>query len=276
MKFEKTVVSGFEGAFRGLRNPLQSWRKSDSVFGIADVDDVDQMLDFDVASLYCEKEGISFEDSDLYDTYQGDYAEWLRQNGILRWDEYHSLFEYAYLGPKDIDLAHRMIKGNTAESKFLRQINVSVDITAPLYWWKEFDTYKIGTVANSTSTMHKLATTPITLECFETDDYNKNLTLSEEVTDEAVFTYDTDSFTFDLIQNLEKLRLKYLETKDIGYWKELIRWLPESWLQTRTITMSYENLYSIVRQRKNHKLTEWKRFIDWVATLPYSNELIFC
>ena len=95
MKFEKTVVSGFEGAIRGLRNPLQSWRKSDSVFGIADVDDVDQMLDFDIASLYCEKEGISFEDSDSYDTYQGDYAEWLRQNGILRWDEYHSLFEYA-------------------------------------------------------------------------------------------------------------------------------------------------------------------------------------
>ena len=274
MKFEKTVVSGFEGAFRGLRNPLQSWRKSDSVFGIADVDDVDQMLDFDVASLYCEKEGISFEDLDLYDTYQSDYAEWLRQNGILRWDEYHSLFEYAYLGPKDIDLAHRMIKAGTSDSKFLRQINVSVDITAPLYFFKQFDTYKIGTVANSTSTMHKLATTPITLECFETDDYNKNLTLSEEVTDEAVFTYDTDSFTFDLIQNLEKLRLKYLETKDKRYWKELIRWLPNGWLQTRTVTLNYAVLRNQYFQRKHHKLSEWHQYCEWIESLPYSADLI--
>lgn len=172
------------------------------------------------------------------------------------------------IGARDIDLAQRLIKGGSEHRKFMRQIMISVDITAPLYWWKEFDTYKVGTTANSTSTMHKLASTPITLGCFEIDDLaDENLQIGN---------YNCLKFMYNqIIDDLESLRQKYLETKDMKYWKELIRWLPEGWLQTRTVTMNYENLYSIVRQRKGHKLTEWKQFIDWVYTLPYADELIF-
>ena len=274
MKFENTVVSNFEGAFRGLRNPLESWKKSDSVFGIADVNDIDKMLDFDIASLYCQKNGISIEEQDDYDKCQDECAEWLRKNGIIKWDEYYNLFEYAYIGPNDLDLAHRMIKAGTSDSKFLRQINVSVDITAPLYWWKEFDTYKIGTTANSTSTMHKLASTPITLDCFETKDYNSSLVLSEESTEEGVFGYFVDDMAKELINHLETLRLKYLETKDKKYWKELIRWLPNGWLQTRTVTMNYAVLRNQYFQRQHHKLSEWHQYCSWVESLPYADDLI--
>lgn len=256
----------FEGAFRGLRNPLESWEKSDSVFGIANLD---SMLDYDIASLYCEKNKISMEDSNDYDTYQSDYAEWLRQNGILKWDDFCQSFEYAYIGPKDLDLAHRMIKAGESDSKFLRQIFISVDITAPLYWWKEMDTYKIATVANSTSTMHKLASTPITLDCFEIDDIEPSL-----MVDPPSGWYTIEDFYVDIIQSLEFLRKKYLETKDQRYWKELIRWLPEGWLQTRTWTANYAVLRNIYFQRQHHKLSEWHQFCKWIETLPYSADLI--
>lgn len=168
------------------------------------------------------------------------------------------------LGDNDLDLMQRLIKGGNEHRKYLRQIMVSVDITAPMYWWSEADTYKIGTVANSTSKMHKLATTPITIDCFETDDY-------EEIT----FGVGEVESPQMIINYCEKLRQKYLETKDKKYWKELVRWLPESWLQTRTWTANYEVLRNIVHQRQGHKLTEWQSFIDWVHTLPYAEELIF-
>lgn len=161
----------------------------------------------------------------------------------------------------------------------MRQIFVSVDITAPLYWWKEFDTYKVGTVANSTSTMHKLATTPITLDCFEIDDFQPDTTVYQE---QAGLQ---DIVNTEIIRLLEALRQRYLETKDKRYWKELIRWLPEAWLQTRTVTMSYENLLAMCSkgQRRYHKLNEWSgqddndkpNFIAWARTLPYAQELIF-
>ena len=155
-------------------------------------------------------------------------------------------------------------------NKDLKFIKVSVDITAPLFFFKEFDTYKVGTVANSTSTMHKLASTPITLDCFEMDDF-EDFCVDNRV-DYNDFTHDYWEF---LIDKCEILRQKYNETKDKRYWKELIRLLPESWLQTRTVTMNYENLLNMYHQRKNHKLTEWsKSFIDWIRTLPYAEELI--
>ena len=122
---------------------------------------------------------------------------------------------------------------------------------------KEFDTYKVGTTANSTSTMHKLASTPITLNCFETDDFDVSVTDPKE-----------------LIDALEKLRVAYNETKDKRYWKELVRWLPNGWLQTRTVTINYENLRSMYHQREHHKLTEWHSFCDWVKGLPYAEDLI--
>lgn len=184
-----------------------------------------------------------------------------------RSDSYYDEDGNYIIGKNDLDLMQRLIQGGVPHQKFMRQIFVSVDITAPIFWWKEADTYKIGTTSNSTSTMHKLATTPITIDCFETDDYEPSILITDK--------YGQNFFEDELIPTLEELRVKYLETKDKRYWKELIRWLPESWLQTRTWTANYEVLNNIVSWRRGHKLIEWKSFIDWVYTLPYSDELIF-
>ena len=182
------------------------------------------------------------------------------------------------IGENDMKLAQMLIRSGSEHRKFLRQIFVSVDITAPMYWWSEFDTYKVGTVANSTSKMHKLHTKEITLDCFEIDDMHYNLNCSE---DEYVGNFIEET----LIPKLEYLRKKFVETGDKKYWKELLRWLPESWLQTRTVTMNYENLLGMCSagQRRNHKLNEWSgkdnhdltNFIAWARTLPYSHEFIF-
>jgi hypothetical protein len=170
-------------------------------------------------------------------------------------------------------LARKLIAGGGEHRKFLRQIFVSVDITAPLYWWKEFDTYKVGTTANSTSTMHKLASTPITLDCFEIDDY-QDVIIDEINHDPWTNKLKVEQHVEEIIHFLEHLRQLYNETKDKRYWKELVRWLPESWLQTRTITMNYENLRNMYHQREHHKLTEWHSFCHWVEGLPYAKELI--
>lgn len=213
MKFENTEVYGFKRALKGMRNPLESWHKNDTV----------------------------------------------EENGKV------------VIGENDLDLAQRLIKSGSEHRKFMRQIFVSVDITAPLYWWKEFDTYKVGTTANSTSTMHKLATTPITDECFEMDDYDAVIMLDEGIV-------ETETLWNNIIFTLEGMRQVYLRTKDKRVWKEMIRLLPSSWQQTRTVTMTYENLLAMCSkgQRRFHKLTEWsKSFIDWARTLPYAQELIF-
>lgn len=197
------------------------------------------------------------------------------RNPLNSWDKGDSGYidrrfnDQFYIGENDLDLAQRLIKAGSEHRKFLRQIFVSVDITAPLYWWKEFDTYKVGTVANSTSTMHKLASTPITEECFEMGDFED----FDLETEDMIFPLK--STWVELTSDLEFCRQKYNETKDKRYWKELIRLLPESWLQKRTITMNYENILNMYRQRKHHKLTEWsKSFCDWIKTLPYAEELL--
>ena len=197
MKFEKTEVWGFEHAIRGCRNPLESWHKSDSDYC------------FNMACEDCAIEVINKEDC------------------------YMNPSEFV-IGKNDLALMQRLIKAGSEHRKFLRQIFISVDITAPLFWWKEFSTYKVGTVANSTSTMHKLASTPITMDCFENGDFNKNIC--------NCAGYEVDR----IIEQLENLRKTYLETKDKRYWKELIRWLPNSWLQKRTITMNYENVVNMI------------------------------
>jgi hypothetical protein len=229
MKFERTWTGNWENAFHGLRHPMESYAKSDTGWYEDTV----------------ENENLCFNQALMVDS---DNCTFL---GI---------------GPKDMDLAQRMIKAGTPNDKFLRQIFISVDITAPLYWWKEMDTYKVATTANSTSTMHKLATTPITLDCFEIDDLNEWLELNGQP-----LNYGFEN----IIKYCEELRQKYLETKDIRYWKELIRWLPESWLQTRTWTADYSVLRNIIRWRSNHKLTEWHQFVDWCRGLPYADELLF-
>lgn len=269
MKFENTYASNFQGAFRGLRNPLESWKKSDSAFGVETTSDCDK--DWEIADLYCKKNNIDINSDHFYDMEQK-YAAWLRKNGILKiFDGYTECVEYAFIGPNDLDLAHRMIKAGTSDSKFLRQINVSVDITAPLYFFKQFDTYKIGTVANSTSTMHKLASTPITLECFEIDDL-EDVIIEDSLDPTFIVTSNYAANTF--IDWLEKLRQKYLKTKDKKYWKELIRWLPNGWLQTRTITLNYAVLRNQYFQRQHHKLSEWHQYCKWIESLPYSADLI--
>lgn len=196
------------------------------------------------------------------------------RNPLESWSKSDSYMS-AMIGPNDMKLLQNLLKASindrsNSHSKFLRQIILSVDITGPLYWWKEFDTYKVGTTANSTSTMHKLASKPITLDCFETDDY-ENIYMD--------FLPYNEELKFVLVEPmigvLEDLRVKYLETKDKRYWKELVRWLPESWLQTRTVTANYQVIRSMYFDRRNHKLTEWsKSFVDWVKTLPYAEELI--
>ena len=266
MKFENTYVSNFEGALRGMRNPLASWNKSDSSFKI---DNFDNMDDYEISYEWLDKLYPNLElGSNEYLDKSDDIAEWLRKNGIIRQYNNYETVECAYIGPNDMDLAMRLCKAGPEHRKFLRQIQVSVDITAPIYWWKEFDTYKVGTAANSTSTMHKLASTPITMDCFELDDYDDRL----QLIDPQHLDVRVNSF----LNDLEQLRQLYNQTKDKRYWKELVRWLPEGWLQTRTVTMNYENLRAICHQRSGHKLTEWHQFIDWAHNcLPYASQLVF-
>jgi hypothetical protein len=257
MKFENTHAYNFEGALHGMRNPMNSWDRSDSFFGIVDLYNGNAMND------------IAEEWGDEDNSYQ-----WLKDNGILREsDSYNGLFEVAFIGPNDMNLAQKLILAGDEHAKFTRQIFVSVDITAPLYWWKEFDTYKVGTVANSTSTMHKLSAIPITKEMFEFDNPDlliDRYTIPHGGECETIF----DDYIDDIVDMCENLRLKFKETGDAAYWRALVQILPNAYVQTRTVTMSYANLRNIYFQRKNHKLKEWHDFCDWIKQLPYSKDLI--
>lgn len=209
IKFEKADVWGFEHAIRGMRNPMNSWERSDTTYGLGE----DYLNDMEI-------------------------------------------------GQNDYDLMARLIKGGSEHRKFLRQIFVSVDITAPLYWWKEFDTYKVGTTANSQSTMHKIHSKPIELSDFSIDDF--------EINNEGIYLEDC---FINVIADCEMLRQRYMETKDKRYWRGLVQLLPDSYNQKRTLTMSYENLLNMLKQRKAHKLDEWREFCDWILTLPNSHIL---
>lgn len=162
------------------------------------------------------------------------------------------------LGPNDLDLARRLCRAGPDHRKFLRQIFVSMDITAPLYWWKEFDTYKVATVANSTSTMHKIHSQPFALEQFSCDGMGEG----------------TRAIMETVLTHLEVLRLQYLETKDKAVWREIIQLLPANYNQLRTCTMNYETLVNIYHARRNHKLSEWHTLCDHIEGLPYARELI--
>ena len=277
MKFENTRVYNFENSFRGMRNPKNSWHLSDSYFNITD--DYDEgILDVADAWIHQDKPDLDeYENTKEYLDLQDKYCDWLIKNGTLKESDNFDYKEVAYIGPKDMHLAQLLIRSGPEHRKFLRQIFVSVDITAPMYWWSEFDTYKVGTVANSTSKMHKLASYPITDQCFEMGDFVADLKPYE---DAAIGPKNLTIKTIweNLLIDCEHLRQEYNETKDIRYWKELLRILPNSWLQTRTVTMNYENLLAICSkgQRRNHKLIEWREdFINWARTLPYASQLIF-
>ena len=227
---EKVKVFNFEGAMRGLRNPKDSWHLSDSKFN------QDECL-----LPENRQDDISCPECPLFNGWGEDCIP--------------------YIGPKDMKLAQTMIGAGTDESKFLRQIFITMDITAPLYWWKEFDTYKIGTVANSCSTMHKIDCYPITHEMFSWD--------NEEEMDEAFWeTVDR------IIYECERLRLKFKETGDKKYWRALIQLLPESWMQKRTVTLNYQVARAQRFARRFHKLTEWHTLCEVYENLPYGKEFI--
>lgn len=161
-------------------------------------------------------------------------------------------------GPNDIDLAMRLAKAGSDHRKYLRMVFVSVDVTAPLYWWKEYDTYKVATVANSTSTMHKIHSKPFSMDDFSCDH----------------MTDGTKKFMETVVAELENIRLRFKETKSKDDWYDMIQLLPSSYNQMRTCTFNYETLINIYRARKNHKLAEWHTFCDWIETLPYAEQLI--
>lgn len=239
IKFEHTEVVGWEHAIRGMRNPMNSWEKSDSWF-----------LD--------SQDGLYNIIGDLNDSVPDH-------------------IENEYIGPNDLSLMKRLRNAGTDHRKFMRMITVYVDITAPLYWWKEFDTYKVGTVANSCSTMHK-----IHAKRFERDDFSH-----EHLMDGGNYILNS---TIDM---LNEYRAQYLETKDKKYWWQMIQLLPSSYNQRRTVMLNYEVLANIYKSRQNHRLDEWCLhitpkehefcnkdfasgkwgFCDWIETLPYS-ELI--
>ncbi len=181
-------------------------------------------------------------------------------NSWARSDSYYDENGDFILGDNDLSLAVRLRKAGSDHRKFLRQIFVTVDITAPLYWWKEYDTYKVGTVANSTSTMHKITSAPFDISQFSCDKMDEETLVQMN----SVIAY------------LEKLRLKYLENNDKQIWYDIIQFLPSSYNQMRTCTMNYENLISMYNSRKAHKLDEWHRFCDFIKALPYAAELIIC
>lgn len=247
IQFENTKVMNFDGAIRGMRNPLNSWDMSDSAF----------------CSDKFECEGC-YLCADEYD-------------GVVGNDPY-------VLGANDLDLARRLIKAGSDHRKFLRQIFVSVDITAPLYWWKEFDTYKVATVANSCSTMHKIHAKPIELSDFSYDDFDfddSGLSLKDlfinvvsdcESLRQGFLTYDKKARDAEHFTEAER---KHFRAVAKMYWRGLIQLLPESYNQKRTVTLSYETLRNIRGSRHNHKLSEWSvGFMTWIESLPYSEELI--
>lgn len=236
LKIENTEVLGWEHAIRGMRNPMNSWEKSDSY----------------------ENYSVDYEKDET----TGEVAE-------IR-------FPYYRVGAGDLNLMTRLRNAGTDHRKFMRMIVVYVDLTAPLYWWKEFDTYKVGTVANSCSTMHKIAEKEFTPEDFS---HEQLINIANDDPCDALFLegttirVDGDDLLGLTINVLNYYRNRYLKTKDKTYWWQMIQLLPSSYNQRRTVMLNYEVLANIYKSRRNHKLDEWHTFCDWIEGLPYS-ELI--
>lgn len=230
IKIKNVDVVGWEAATRGMRNPMNSWKKSDSGFG-------------------CD-----YSDQHFCSVCEDGHTE-----------ACPNCFKQYKLGPNDLDLMTRLRNAGTDHRKFMRMIVVYCDITAPLYWWKEFDTYKVGTVANSCSTMHKIAAKEFTLGDFS----------CEHLTD--IFALDNATNPVNAMEHmifcLNFYRDLYLKEKDKKYWWQMIQLLPSSYNQRRTLMLNYEVLANMYKSRKDHKLDEWRDFCKWIKTLPYS-ELI--
>ena len=235
IKVENIEPWGFKHAIRGMRNPLNSWDKSDSEL-----------------RYWCSSLGPNEE------------PHYCNQCGYDMCQPYLGEPEYV-IGPNDIGLMKKLYNAGPEHRKYLRQIFVSMDITAPLYWWKEFDTYKVGTVANSCSTMHKIAAKE-----FELDDFSHEhlgYTDGTNVEDSVLRQFEMTMFI------LNKAREEYLKTKDKKYWWCMIQTLPSSYNQKRTVTMNYENVVTMIKQRVTHKLDEWREFVEILSTLPYLDDI---
>ena len=234
IKIEDTEVVGWEAAIRGMRNPLNSWEKSDSGYGCGNDKEY-----------FCDKCSSSFHCPSREKTYN--------------------------IGSNDLDLMKRLRNAGTDHRKFMRMITVYVDITAPLYWWKEFDTYKVGTVANSCSTMHKIHAKEFTLDDFSTEHLCKsNIEVLEDLVLELEYWRDKFVNYDEYCKVVPEFREMYSK-KDC--WWQLIQLLPSSYNQRRTVMLNYEVLANIYKSRRNHKLDEWHVFCEWIENLPYS-ELI--
>lgn len=270
IKVENINVFNFKGALRGLRNPLNSWALSDSDFGIANLNWGLEDSSFDeVFDKYLEKFNIS-------DTETEEKIEnWLIDNGLSKYLGYNDYSEhcgeYAFIGPNDLNLMERMTLAGTDESKFLRQIFISMDITAPLSFWKEFDTYKVGTVANSCSTMHTLDKKPITKDMFSFDCPES---WPNEYWDDEWPSDLKTSLPDETIETLEWLRQRYKETKNKVYWRYLIDLLPDGFMQKRTVTLNYQVARAMYFARRYHKKMEWRDLCKIFADLPYAQNTI--
>ena len=251
IKFENTEVFNFEGALRGMRNPLNSWDKSDSDLGCRERY-YGGKLGLDKTDRFCKDCGATYNSNNVCNGSRG-----------------------FILGPNDLNLAQRLIKAGSDHRKFLRQIFVSVDITAPLYWWKEFDTYKVATVANSCSTMHTIHKKEFTPEDFSIEHLINEPLIESEPGKVLQYNLQVYDLLRIIISVLNISREMYLKTKDKKYWWQIIQLLPTSYNQKRTVTLNYETLRNIYGSRRNHKLDEWSiGFMDWIDSLPYSEELI--
>lgn len=264
IKLEKTEVFGFKHAVRGMRNPKNSWDKSDSFI--------------------CCKDGlpICMQQVDPFSAIVDEPLCPFDGHCPITDDEDHFIF-----GKNDLKLAKTLRDGGPVHAKYRRMITVYVDITAPLYWWKEFDTYKIGTVANSCSTMHKIHAKEFTLDDFS-HDHLTEFVPGQKLNGWALEDNDLISLPNDpdygyssigilkdiIIKALNFNRKKYLETKDKKYWWQMIQLLPTSYNQKRTVMLNYEVLAGIYPMRKDHKLDEWHTFCDWIKSLPYSELII--
>lgn len=250
LKIEKTEVVGWEAAIRGMRNPMNSWEQSDS----------------DYRPILCKR-------CDNCMSYQLEKWDDCEQCEVEKQTKAHDGF---MIGPRDYDLMTRLRNAGTDHRKFMRMIEVYVDITAPLYWWKEYDTYKVGTVANSCSTMHKIAAKEFTLEDFSHE--HLGVLIPAELNDgEEVFQNLTIEHLKNTIKVLNIQRGFYNRETNQGlkkkYWWQMIQLLPTSYNQKRTIMLSYEVLANIYKSRRHHKLDEWHTLCEWIESLPYS-ELI--
>lgn len=237
IEFEHTEVVGWEAAIRGMRNPMNSWERSDSQL--------------------C-KSVDGFEDCRV-----GVHG------GCPRGDEYYSKEDIFCVGKNDFELMQRLARAGTDHRKFMRMIVVYVDVTAPLYWWKEFETYKVGTVSNSCSTMHSIHKKPFSLDDFSRESLEEFYFNPFEGLDE----YGPGEALIDAVRVLNFCREEYIKTNEKKWWRQMIQILPSSYNQRRTLMLNYEVLANIYRARRNHKLTEWREFCRWIETLPYS-ELI--